>query len=146
MTTKERFDAKWTPEPYSGCWLWTGSTKTGTYGAFSVKNFPRFAHRVSWELHRGDIPEGMFVCHSCDTPACVNPDHLFLGTHRDNMKDMRRKSRFPHGEQHPNSKLTEDQVIAIRDDNRSHVTIAGDYGVHQVHISRIKRGVRWERV
>ncbi len=79
-----------------GCWLYTGSTATcGGYGAlycYEIKRNIR-AHRYSWEVHFGDIPKGMLVCHTCDVPACVNPAHLFLGTHQDNMRDMCRKGR-----------------------------------------------------
>ena len=68
------------------------------------------AHRVSWMLHRGEIPEGVCVLHTCDTPSCVNPDHLFLGTHKDNEQDKMRKGRKPVGEKIPWHKLSEDDV------------------------------------
>jgi hypothetical protein len=76
-----------------GCWLWTASFRIGGYGNFMFRGKPHKAHRVSWILTHGEIPDGALVCHSCDTPACVRPDHLFLGTHQDNMQDMNAKGR-----------------------------------------------------
>lgn len=90
----ERFEGKYIPEPNSGCWLWIGSLLPKGYGCFSTsKGNNERAHRFAWRNLKGPIPEGMFVCHKCDTPSCVNPDHLFLGTHQDNMRDRNRKNR-----------------------------------------------------
>jgi hypothetical protein len=86
------------------CWNWTASTKPFGYGRFVTRNHYKqkeeLAHRVSWELHYGPIPQGMFVCHKCDNPPCVNPEHLFLGTGDDNMKDRNSKQRQAKGERH----------------------------------------------
>lgn len=97
MTLGERF---WTKvEKADGCWLWKGS-RTGSMGYGYLhyggkhKRSPKAAHRVSWELHNGEIPRGFFVLHKCDVPACVNPEHLFLGTREDNMRDAARKGRL----------------------------------------------------
>lgn len=79
----------------TGCWLWAAGKTGQGYGAFAIDGRNRPAHRVSFELFKGKIPEGIFVCHKCDIPACVNPDHLFLGTHQDNMDDRSKKGRTP---------------------------------------------------
>lgn len=94
--TVDRFMAKVIPEALTGCWLWTGAMQHA-YGKFRINMRDVRAHRVSWEMHIGPIPDGLEVCHHCDTPLCVNPDHLFIGTHYDNMTDCKQKRRFkPH--------------------------------------------------
>lgn len=95
---RNRFDSRHEPVPECGCWIWTGSTNGGKsdgYGKLSVAGKYKSAHRLSYELHRGPIPAGRFVCHRCDTPRCVNPDHLFLGDNAENMRDCFRKGRLP---------------------------------------------------
>src|SRR5690349_13681831 len=111
--------------PHLGpCWIWTGSKSLPGYGHFSTSRAlsPVLAHRVSWVLRNGPIPPGMFICHHCDNPSCVQPDHLFQGTCKDNVADMITKGRqSPHigrfqqrGELHGAAKLTERDVIEIR--------------------------------
>jgi hypothetical protein len=93
---RERFEEKFIPEPNSGCWIWTAATGGNAryrYGEFSFNGCPELAHRVSWILYRGDIPDGLNILHRCDNGLCVNPHHLFSGTQQDNMHDMIKKGR-----------------------------------------------------
>jgi hypothetical protein len=107
-------------------------------------------------LHRGPIPPGMLVCHKCDTPACVNPNHLFLGTYTDNMRDAARKGRMnwkpgekrnlPLGEHNPASVLTVEQVRDIRTSGMTGAAMARKHAVSAVTVSRIRRGIVWRAV
>jgi len=93
-TLKERFEEKVRPELATGCLLWTAvDNGENGYGQIWVNGRMRYAHRTAWSMTHGEIPPGMKVLHSCDTPACVNVAHLFLGTQADNLADMRRKGR-----------------------------------------------------
>ena len=91
---RDRLFSKSIPEPNSGCWIYMGNLDRYGYGRISVKaNDPKAAHRISYAVHKGEIPDGMSVLHSCDMPCCVNPDHLSLGTHVDNMREMSKRQR-----------------------------------------------------
>jgi len=137
------------------CWLWKGSVRWNGYGKMKVGDRTPYAHRISWKIHNGPIPAGMCALHRCDTPACVNPAHLFLGTHADNARDMRGKGRDSRGSRHPNAKLKEADILEIRAqyaDGRSRVAgikggeLAKRFGVNPVTISEIVNGKRWRHV
>ena len=144
----ERFQASFVVAE-NGCWLWQKTRDRKGYGKISagIGSRPVKAHRLSYQLFLGPIPAGIFVCHLCDTPACVNPAHLFLGTHADNTADMVRKgraSRATHpGETNPNAKLTEANVAAIRHSTERSGLLAEQYGVSRRQIWAIRKGLSW---
>lgn len=143
----EAFERHVYPEPNSGCWLWTGGTLVcGGYGMLYAAPLRVRAHRWSYEHFKGPIPEGLDVCHKCDTPCCVNPDHLFLGTRQDNMNDAKNKNRVAKGERHSQAVLTETQVKEIKSaiGSGAHGSeLARQYGVAPMTISDIKKGRTW---
>lgn len=147
-TTKERFFAKVEPHLY-GCWLWTGAKNRKGYGMFwpGVTQCGT-AHRASYRIFNGHIPPGQMILHSCNTPSCVNPNHLRLGSHRDNMDDMVKAGRGkgkpgPRGTKQGRSKLTETQVLAIRADTRPQRSIAREYGISQTNVCHIQAKKVW---
>lgn len=103
-------------DPITGCWNYTRSKNNKGYGWFSINGKAIGAHRASWILFKGEIPKGRIVCHRCDNPSCVNPDHLFTGTTQDNRLDCENKGRSnrPVGEQSPWAKLTSEDVLVVR--------------------------------
>lgn len=137
----ERFMARVYPEPNSGCWLWSGSSVVSGYGIVFLNGVQKItAHRCSWQMHRGPIPEGMDVCHRCDTPACVNPDHLFVAPHRENMIDMVVKGR------NPKSTIRPSDIPAIRASTEPARIDAARFGVTPQAIRAIRRGETWTHV
>lgn len=133
-----------------GCWIWTAGTNRGGYGKFSVHHEDgTTAHRFSWELHNGSIPDGLMVLHSCDNPPCVRPDHLFIGTHMDNCEDAVKKGRTLSGERNPSAILTVEQVLAIRLENpggKRLEEIGADYGVAISTVYAAKRRLTWKNL
>lgn len=129
-----------------GCWEWSAARNHRGYGQFKVpmmgtKNQMQQAHRVSWVMHYSDIPAGLHVCHHCDNPACVRPDHLFLGTDADNCADKMRKGR--HVPVRKPRKLTAEQVrqlFALSAEGLSQVAIAARVGCSRQLVSRYQRG------
>lgn len=116
-----RFERKYIPEPNSGCWLWLGTLHEGGYGEFREKSAGTKrvrAHVFSYRFYKGKVPEGKFVLHTCDIRCCVNPDHLYAGTKKENTADCIRRDRFQQGERHGNTELVSSQVLAIREDAR----------------------------
>lgn len=149
------------------CWLWNGSKKSSGYGCFSFNGKRVRAHRWAYEHFIGHIPEGLLVCHSCDVPACVNPEHLWVGTNGDNHKDMCRKRRHarhaisksnkntsgpkgtPRGSRHGRARLTESDVLSIRDKLKNGSTlssVAKLYGMNLASIFLIKHRKTWTHI
>ena len=131
-------------EKSDGCWIWKGSKDKRGYGVISINSKTVKVPRLSWSIYNGKIPTGKIICHKCDNPPCVNPEHLFLGTWSDNMQDMKKKKRNLAGEKHKMAKLTAKQVYRIKDDCESTTNnLAKKYGVHPSTIQRILNGKRW---
>lgn len=155
------------------CWLWTAHKLTRGYGRFCIRGTWVLAHRLAYELTHGPIPTGAFICHHCDNPSCVRPDHLFCGTQHDNMSDCVQKNRhgsqrhpdtrprgerhYTHqrpedrlrGEQHGRARLTAEQVRAIRNRYKSGALLrhlAHDYGVSISAVWHIVNGDTWQHI
>lgn len=153
-----RFEEKYIPEPNSGCWLWTACTLPTGYGQLGVRRGRKrsmLAHRLSYEhFHNDKLQEEDLVLHHCDTPQCVNPDHLFVGTQADNMADMDRKGRRvppPHraGERNGHARLKRQDVRAIRAAvaaGESHRQLAERYGVSRPTVSAIAARRIWKHI
>jgi hypothetical protein len=135
----ERFWSKVDKGGPNGCWVWTGAPKPNGYGYLWSKGRNIFAHRLSWIINKGPLPDGLLVCHRCDNRICVNPDHLFLGTHRDNLVDAISKGRVP---EHPirYSRLTAQQVAAIKAAKTPEEATA--FGVSLSYAQNIRAGIR----
>lgn len=130
----------------TGCWNWTASRGNTGYGKFELNGKTIAAHRASYEIFCEPIPSGMYVCHTCDNRACINPRHLFLGTQADNMRDKVRKGRHVtrRGNATGTAKLTEADVIEIRSLMAvPNPEIARRFGVDVSSICLIKNGKRW---
>ncbi len=141
-----------------GCWDWKGSVSKGGYPVMTCRRSigPDRGHKASWIIHKGEIPKGMFVCHSCDNPICTNPEHLWLGTHKQNNDDKISKGRAKYqqppimkGDENPSRKLCSEQVKEIRNllaKGFTCVEISKKFNVHQKTISRIKCGHMWSDI
>jgi hypothetical protein len=150
---EDRFWSK--VEKTEACWNWTASKGSTGYGQFNLaKKKPIKAHQLAWTLTYGLIPQGMFVCHKCDNRACVRPDHLFIGTNQDNMRDAAEKGRLHRiglkGDKATRHKLTWPQVFEIRRkyarliDRPTQPELAKQYGVWQGTINQIVRWQTWK--
>lgn len=164
---QERILANVEYDTAGGCWLWSGSAPKGRQlrGYITVDGRSRLASRTSFQAFTGIDPAGGMVCHKCDVPTCVNPDHLYLGDHKSNMADMKNRRRYfaatqpdrcreagvksgkantwAKGVMNPKAKLSDDQVNSIRIDVRPTKIVAGEYGVDRTTVQRIRRGALW---
>ena len=130
------------------CWPWVGSKDTKGYGHITIKGRLRIATRVAYFIDTGEWPS-KHVLHRCDNPACVNPSHLFLGTHSDNMKDMAAKGRVPRGENHQYAKLTESSVVEMRkraSNGGSRASIASSFNLSLNHCGKVLRRLLWKHI
>jgi hypothetical protein len=144
-----RFKTKFIIDDPTGCWLWTGTKASNGYGLMSDDRLlTASAHRISWRIHRGEIPYGMCVLHRCDVKRCVNPAHLFIGTLGENNSDRARKGRNSdrRGEKHHHAKLSDKQVLEIRTSKDSQNVVSEKYGISQSQVSDIRNMRAWKHI
>lgn len=144
MPEADRFMSK-VDKSENGCWLWTAFRMKNGYGLFRTPAKNELAHRAAYRLFSGPL-DTRDVMHKCDTPACVNPQHLHLGTRKENMQDAREKKRVRAGEKHGRSKLTNEQIELVKQSNGLQREIAAVFGVSQGHVSAIKNGKRCQQL
>ena len=148
LSLLEKLTQGYTINQFTGCWIWNKFVDDNGYGRLSYNSKPYLTHRVSYKLFNGEIPKGLFVCHKCDTPSCVNPAHLFLGTHDDNMADMVGKGRAQRkrGEENSISILTEAQAQEIINFNHYHGSLtylAKKFNTSPQTIYYVRHGKTW---
>jgi hypothetical protein len=150
MPMVERFDKFCIPEPNSGCYLWIGPAQKCTENYWQARFDDKLAGRVAWQLKYGDIPPGLCVLHKCDNPMCVCPEHLFLGTRKENTMDMMRKGRnrqgIKLGEAHPKATVTDDLVRAVRAFDGPPIAISRALKISRWVVYNILKNRTWRHV
>lgn len=132
--------------PESGCWLFEGAWTSAHYGNVGYEGHNWLAHRLSFVLLGGELAPDDVLCHRCDTPACLNPAHLFVGSFADNSQDMARKERHMHGERHHMARLTVAAVLEIRRSPLSDEELALQFGVCRATVTYARNGKTWKQV
>ncbi|WP_221885021.1 HNH endonuclease signature motif containing protein [Variovorax sp. DXTD-1] len=145
MTVEQRVAHYSKVDPNTGCVEWQGAKSHG-YGVLGCGDKLVLAHRLSYSLRHGPVPADLVVRHRCDNPACVNVEHLEIGTHKDNADDKVERGRSLKGEHCPSAKLIAEQVASIRRDTRTHRAIAAVYGVTHRCIGNIKSRATWAHI
>lgn len=145
-TTKEKFREKVGLD-----WQWLDHKNKWGYGKIRINKKTYLAHRISYLIYNGEIPDGMCVLHSCDNPSCVFPEHLHLGTHADNMRERadRNRNKYQNGEKNSSAKLNKKQVIEIRKKAElgiSRASLAQEYGINVGHVRRIVKRISWNHI
>lgn len=160
VSVEERFWSK--VDKTGNCWLWTANSDRRGYGKFSLQCHTYRSHRVAYQIAVGPVPDEMLILHKCDTPACVNPDHLYVGTHQMNMKDRQNKGRAAYGKRNgmsthpetilrreasPRAKITMAIADSIRKDHaegfKSHQKLGAKYGIKKSQVHNILTGKQW---
>ena len=131
------------------CWVWTKSTLVGGYGQVQIEGKKWTTHRLFYTYYKGEIPSGKLVCHTCDNPTCVNPDHLYIGTHKDNNNDTYNRNRMPlrYGDQATNVvKLSKEEALHIKYSSIKSKELEQKYNINQSQVSRIRNGKTWKNI
>ncbi len=139
--SKRGFEELYEVDEGTGCWVWTGTKYADGYGLFRCLRQDMLAHRFSWWMHNGVIPDGLYVLHHCNNPSCVNPEHLFLGTAKDRARNMQHK-----GGNHSNAKLSKadvDEIKKLLETGYTGASIAQQFNISASVISKIKTGKHW---
>lgn len=134
------------PEPNSGCWLWDGTLHHDGYGQIRIDGVVHRAHRLSYEIHCGGIPDGLGALHKCDVRCCVNPDHIYAGTDKDNSRDKVRRGRTLIGEQNASAKLTSEIVQFLRRSDETDTELAKRFGVSRPAVRNARCGKTWRHI
>lgn len=136
-------------EKKESCWEWNGNILKNGYGTISVNDKSTYVHRLSYLIHKGEIPKGLLVCHTCDNRKCVNPEHFFLGNHKENFAGMINKDRHCRGKRSPNHKLNDEDIFKIRslrEEGKTYLEISKLFNVRPGSIRKIALRLSWKHI